>query len=381
MRVVMFYQSVLSDWENETAHFTRGLATELISRSHEVRVYEPAESPCPARMMRHHGPQSIAEFHDAYPGLTVRPYDLTRFDLIDAVASADLVVVQDWNSPDLVRMIGEYRGQAGKYRLLFHDTHHRRLARPGITPMDLTNFDGVLCLGNLLRDLYVAKGWRDVAWTWRSSVDTRLFVPTASGEFDGDLVCVGDWAAPEQSDDLEEYLLRPARNLGIRAAVYGAGYPADIVSAMRQAGVDYRGHAPDYQLPRILSRYRLAAYIPHRSLVHSLTGVPSIRLLEAMACGLPVVSSPWDDSDGLFEPGHDYLPADDFDEMTRHIRALLTELPLSRRLALNARRAIHARHTCEHRANDLLGLAADLGLEVPEPYASADEIARHRRPG
>jgi spore maturation protein CgeB len=39
LRVVMFYHSLLSDWNHGNAHFLRGIASELKARGHEVQVY------------------------------------------------------------------------------------------------------------------------------------------------------------------------------------------------------------------------------------------------------------------------------------------------------------------------------------------------------
>ena len=36
MRIVMFYHSLLSDWNHGNAHFLRGVATELVCRGHTV---------------------------------------------------------------------------------------------------------------------------------------------------------------------------------------------------------------------------------------------------------------------------------------------------------------------------------------------------------
>ena len=44
MRVVMFYHSLISDWNHGNAHFLRGVVGELQRRGHDVRVYEPADS-------------------------------------------------------------------------------------------------------------------------------------------------------------------------------------------------------------------------------------------------------------------------------------------------------------------------------------------------
>src|SRR3978361_2281839 len=44
MRVVMFYHSLISDWNHGNAHFLRGIVSELGERGHAVEVYEPADA-------------------------------------------------------------------------------------------------------------------------------------------------------------------------------------------------------------------------------------------------------------------------------------------------------------------------------------------------
>ncbi len=44
MRIVLFYHSLLSDWNHGNAHFLRGVVGELLFRGHDVRVYEPADA-------------------------------------------------------------------------------------------------------------------------------------------------------------------------------------------------------------------------------------------------------------------------------------------------------------------------------------------------
>jgi spore maturation protein CgeB len=55
--------------------------------------------------------------------------------------------------------------------------------------------------------------------------------------------------------------------------------------------------------------------------VQALPGIPTIRVFEAFACGLPLVCAAWEDAEGLFTPGEDYLVAHDGREMTRQMRA------------------------------------------------------------
>ena len=128
MTFVLFYHSALSDWNHGNAHFLRGVATDLQSRGHDVRVFEPANAWSVENLVRDHGDSAIAAFHAAYPGLDSRRYK--HLDLDEALAGVDAVLVHEWNEPALVARIGEHRAR-NRYTLLFHDTHHRMVTAPG----------------------------------------------------------------------------------------------------------------------------------------------------------------------------------------------------------------------------------------------------------
>jgi spore maturation protein CgeB len=106
--------------------------------------------------------------------------------------------------------------------------------------------------------------------------------------------------------------------------------------------------------------------------VRALPGVPTIRVFEALASGIPLVTAPWDDAEGLFTPGEDYLVAPDGAAMRRHLRAVLADAELARALAERGRATILARHTCAHRVDELLAVARELGIDV-ERRASSGE--------
>jgi spore maturation protein CgeB len=95
--------------------------------------------------------------------------------------------------------------------------------------------------------------------------------------------------------------------------------------------------------------------------VRALPGIPTIRMFEALACGIPLVSAPWEDCEGLFRPGTDHLRARDGDEMRRHLAALMEDADLRASLAAEGLATIRARHTCRHRVQELLGILAALG--------------------
>jgi len=104
----------------------------------------------------------------------------------------------------------------------------------------------------------------------------------------------------------------------------------------------------------------VTVHVPRRPYVQALPGIPTIRVFEALACGIPLVSAPWDDCEGLFEPGSDFLVARDGAEMREHLRAVLNEPQLARSLAEHGRKTILARHTCAHRVDELLDIYAEL---------------------
>src|SRR5205085_9280132 len=117
-------------------------------------------------------------FRAAYPQLDSTQYDLDTFNLDAVLDEADLVIVHEWNSHELVRRIGAHRRRAGGYRLFFHDTHHRLVTDPkSMEAYDLSHYDGVLAYGQVLRDLYQKSGRVQRAWTWHEAADTRVFRP------------------------------------------------------------------------------------------------------------------------------------------------------------------------------------------------------------
>jgi spore maturation protein CgeB len=95
-----------------------------------------------------------------------------------------------------------------------------------------------------------------------------------------------------------------------------------------------------------------------------------------MACGIPLICSPWDDCEGLFTPGEDYLVAHDGDEMAQRLEAVLGDPGLAAALSRHGLQTILARHTCAHRVDELLAVAAELGVDpVPaEPAAAVEGV-------
>jgi spore maturation protein CgeB len=360
MRVVLFVHSLVSDWNHGNAHFLRGVAAELLARGHEVRAYEPRDGWSRRNLVRDHGDEPLERFAVAFPHLRSSVYDLETLDLDAALNGADLVVVHEWNDPRLVRRVGERRARGG-FTLLFHDTHHRALTRPQeMERYALDHYDGVLAFGGVLRDLYLERGWTQRAWAWHEAADTRIFRPLAADGERRDLVWIGNWGDGERSEELAEFLLGPARALRLFGTVHGVRYPPEARRAVERSGLAYRGWLPNVEAPRVFARHRVTVHVPRRPYVRALPGVATIRPFEALACGIPLVSAPWDDVEGLFRAGSDYLVARDGEEMKRLLAAVLRDDALAASLREHGLETIHARHTCAHRVDELLAIVANL---------------------
>ncbi len=364
MRFVIFTHSLISDWNHGNAHFLRGVATELADQGHDVRIFEPRDGWSLANLTAEHGVAPMAEFEEAYPLIRSRFYDLETLDLDAALAGADAVVVHEWNSHELVARVGEHRAKH-RYRLFFHDTHHRSVTAPGtMAAYDLRHYDGVLAYGAVIADLYRRNGWARRAWVWHEAADVRVFFPRRVPKPGGDLVWIGNWGDGERTAELREFLIGPVKTLGLKARVYGVRYPEAARDELAAAGIEYGGWLPNYRVPEVFAQFRVTVHVPRRPYASVLPGIPTIRPFEAMACGIPLLSAPWQDREGLFRPGRDFLFARDGAGMTAHLRTVLSQPARARALAASGLETIRARHTCAHRAAELLEIVGQTRAEA-----------------
>lgn len=366
MKFTLFYHSLLSDWNHGNAHFLRGVMTELLDRGHTVSVFEPAHSWSVQNLVRDHGQKPIDEFRAAFPQLRSTQYNLDTLDLDLILDDTDVAIVHEWSDHALVKRIGEHRARTRSYRLFFHDTHHRAATQSEqMAAYDLTHYDGVLAYGNVIRDLYLDRGWARDAWTWHEAADTRVFHPRPHGEAEGDVVWIGNWGDDERAAELNEFLIDPIKDLQLNALVYGVRYPDNALSALHDANIEYGGWLANWKVPEVFSKYRMTVHVPRRPYVTTLRGIPTIRPFEALACAIPLISAPWDDAEQLFTPGEDFLVAKSGNEMKKHMRAILNDRALAQSLAKHGLKTIQSRHTCAHRVTELLKIIDAINVELP----------------
>jgi spore maturation protein CgeB len=118
--------------------------------------------------------------------------------------------------------------------------------------------------------------------------------------------------------------------------------------------VAYRGWLPNVQVPAVYSSARVVLHVPRRQYVELLPGTPTIRVFEALACGACLISLPWPDTDRLFEAGKDFAVARTPSEMRDLIAWLASDTAQREAFGQHGRETILDRHTCGHRADQLL---------------------------
>jgi spore maturation protein CgeB len=371
VKIAMFYHSLLSDWNHGNAHFLRGIVWELKRRGHQVTVFEPAAGWSLSNLLHQHGSQPIEEFRRVYPGLDSVLYRLDDLPLDKHLAGIDLVLVHEWNDRELVRRIGAHHKAARNYALLFHDTHHRSVTEPAaIAGYDLSGYDGVLAYGKTIAAVYRQRNWTARAWVWHEAADTRLFRPLPGIGKTWDLVWIGNWGDDERAEELDEFLLRPVKALKLKSAAFGVRYPASALKKLADAGIEYRGWSANFRVPEVFARARLTIHVPRRPYAAALPGIPTIRPFEALACAVPLVCAPWQDSENLFSPGIDFLIARNGIEMTEHLQMLGRDRQKADGIALHGRRTILRRHTCALRVDELLAIYRQARATVAADCAS-----------
>jgi spore maturation protein CgeB len=172
------------------------------------------------------------------------------------------------------------------------------------------------------------------------------------------------------SDDrqpaLEQLLNEPARRLPKRRfAVAGEQYPSHLVWPKNVQRIDHMApgsHAQFY------ARQRFTLNLT-RADMRNAGCSPSARLLEAAACGTPIISDEWGGLDGVLEPGKEILLARSTDEVTHYLDTVSNEQ--ARQIADAARARISDEHSSEVRAEQLESYLAAAGSSAVRQSAVA----------
>lgn len=333
MRVVLFYRSTLSIGNSNNFHLLKGLTSEFNRRGHEAQNFDTSQ------------------------------LSLDDLELDSILSGADLILVHEMNDPEWIERLGLHHLNHKKAVLLFHDTCHQSGTKLG--KIDLAHYDGVLAYGQTLAELYLNQGVTQNAWAWYEAVDPKLFRPMESLQKDGDLIWIGNWGNEERAREYEEFLIGPARDLGIATRMHGAHYTQLAQLLLEESGIEYGGWLAPSRIPEAFSKFTFTLHIPRQPIDQRLAGIPGIRVFEALACGIPLVCTPGADQEGLFTAGDDYAIARNGQEMRRLMKTLLFEPEFATELGRQGRETLLTRHTWAHRVDELLSIYSKLRPQKP----------------
>lgn len=152
----------------------------------------------------------------------------------------------------------------------------------------------------------------------------------------------------DRQPQLEKLLLEPARQLvAERFVVAGSKYPEGLAWPDNLDRIDHlapQKHMTFYAAQRFTLNVT-------RADMRALGFSPSVRLFEAAACGVPIISDWWPGIETIFAPSSEILLASDPGEVMEILGGMTEDTRLS--IAEQARRRVLKDHTPDHRARQL----------------------------
>jgi spore maturation protein CgeB len=365
MKIIILGLSITSSWGNGHATTFRGLVRGLVARGHEVHFLE-RDVPWYA------GHRDLCEL----PGAQISLYRSVEGLVFhrEAIRNADAVIVGSY-VPDGA-LVGEWVLTHAGGVVAFYDIDTpvtlaalRRGECPYLTDSLVARYPLYLSFtgGPTLRQL--EDEWRSPsARPLYCAVDPTLYFPETT-DVQWALGYLGTYSADRQTA-LKKLMLDVADRLpSKRFVVAGAQYPASV---SWPGNVDRIEHCPPGAHRDFYNRQRFTLNLT-RADMRASGYSPSVRLFEAAACGVPVISDDWPGLEEFFTPGEEILVAQNGDD----VRRFLTEISPddARRIGLAARDRVLKRHTASHRAAELEAYLIEAGNATAT--AASAEFSMH----
>ena len=361
MKLVVLGLSLSSSWGNGHATTYRALLRAFAARGHQVTFLE-RDTPWYAAHRDLPQPDFCRlEFYAGLPDL--------EHEWRETVANADAVLVGSY-VPDGVAVGRWVQGTAWGVTAFYDiDTPVTlaALARGDaeyvsselIGGYDLyLSFTGGPALETLERT-YGAQSARALY----CSVDAQAYRPLPQTH-KWDLSYLGTYS-PDRQPTLERLMIDVARQApDLKFCVAGPQYPADIdwpANVERIEHVAPRDHADFYGASRFTLNVTRADMI-------AAGWSPSVRLFEAGACGVTIISDVWPGLETLFTPDDEIILAEDGATVLHALRALSE--PQRQVMGEAGRARILASHTADHRAAELEDMLASVLRRTVQPIAT-----------
>jgi spore maturation protein CgeB len=342
--IVIFGLSITSSWGNGHASTYRALVKALARRGHRVTFLE-RDVPWYREHRDLENPDYCAvELYQDLPDVA------RRFG--GRAAEADMVIVGSYVPDGIV--LGDWATTRARGVTAFYDID---------TPVTLSKLEAggtdYISAALIPRfDLFLSfTGGPTLRWIEEryGSPRARPLYCAADLDFHAPSVVQNRWElgylgtySADRHPALQRLLVEPARQRPDGAfVVAGAQYPDDILWPANVARFDHltlAEHSSFYGAQRFTLNVTRADMATRGY-------SPSVRLFEAAACGVPIISDRWPGLDTFFTSGTEILVADD----TRDVTEILANVTEERRraIAMAARKRLLASHTADRRAKDL----------------------------
>jgi spore maturation protein CgeB len=352
MRFVVLGLSLTSSWGNGHATTYRSLLRALAARGHEI-VFLERDLPFYAANRDLPAPDfARLELYSSLADLELR----FRGD----VRAADFVIVGSY-VPDGIA-VGSWALGTARCPVAFYDidtpvTLEQIASRGTAGYIDRAligryalylSFTGGPTLSRLEREFGSPR-----ARALYCSVDPALYHPRETA-LRWSLGYLGTYSADRQPA-LDTLLLEPARRApDFKMVVAGPQYPETVAWPANVARIDHlppAGHAGFY------NQQVFTLNITRRAMLdagHS----PSVRVFEAAACGIPIITDAWPGLEEFFVPGEEILVASTSGDTLHWLQTI--DPPAAREIGARGRARVLAGHTAAHRATQLEAYAREL---------------------
>ncbi len=350
MKIVILGLSITSSWGNGHATTYRSLVRGLALRGHDILFLERdtdwyagnRDDPQPkgARTKIYN---SLDELFEKYE----RP-----------LSEADLVIVGSFVADGVAA--GEWALELANGVTAFYDIDTpvtvERLGTGSceyVTAALIARYDIYLSFtaGPLLKSVERRFG-SPMARPLYCSVDPHMYCPVQRTP-QWDLGYLGTYSDDRQPS-LDALLLEPARRRPQgKFVVAGPLYPKTIAWP---ANVERTIHLSPGEHRNFYGDQRFTLNITREAMKHAGYS-PSVRLFEAGACGVPIISDWWPGIETLFEPDREILISSGTEDTLRFLRDYTDRDRMA--IGQAARRRILAEHTPEKRAMQLEGYVAE----------------------
>jgi spore maturation protein CgeB len=348
VKIVILGLSITSSWGNGHATTYRGLVRELAARGHEVAFLERDVPWYASNRDLRTPPYCATHLYSSLPALERRFHALVR--------DADAVIVGSY-VPDGIA-VGDWALETANGVTAFYDIDTpvtmaalERGTCEYLAPEQIARYDLYLSFtGGPILDRIERQYGSPAALPLYCSVDPSLYFPErpfVDGIYDYDLGYLGTYSDDRQPT-LRKLLLQTAtRWRGGKFVVAGPQYPETIRWPKNVTRIE---HIPPDQHRAFYNAQRFTLNVTRAAMIEA-GYAPSVRLFEAAACGVPIVSDAWPGLETLFEPGREILIARTTDDALHYVREI--DERERRRIGERARQRVLREHTAAHRAAEL----------------------------